>query len=70
MKSRNGIAQGGEDYDPTELPDHPDDTSHIRPAPAPGLPISEEAYKRLKEEAEHAPPPRPKKDKRKASRKK
>ena len=70
MKSLNGIAQGGKDFDPTELPDQPEDTSHVRPAPAPGLPISEEEYKRLKEEAEHPKPPRQAKDKRKASRRK
>ena len=70
MKSLNGIAQGGKDFDPTALLDQPEDTSHIRPAPAPGLPISEEEYKRLKEEAEHPTPPRQVKDKRKGSRRK
>jgi hypothetical protein len=70
MKSLNGIAEGGKDFDPTESPDQHEDTSHIRPAPAPGLPISEEEYKRLKEEAEHAKPPRPAPEKRKASRRK
>jgi hypothetical protein len=70
MKSQNGIAQSGKDFDPSDLPDQPEDTSHIRPAPAPGLPISEEEYKRLKEEAENVKPPRPVKDKRKVSRRK
>lgn len=70
MKSQNGIAQGGEDFDPTELPDQPEDTSQIRPAPAPGLPISDEEYKRLKKEAETAKPPGQVKDKRKASQRK
>ena len=70
MKSLNGIAQGGKDFDPTALPDQPEDTSHIRPAPGPGLPISEDEYKRLKEDAEHAKPPRQAKDKRKGSRRK
>jgi len=52
MKSKHGIAQSGEDFDPTASPDQPEDISQIRPAPAPGLPISEEEYKRLKEEAD------------------
>ena len=67
MKSKNGIAQSGEDFDPTALPDEPEDISQIRSAPAPGLPISEEEYKRLKEEAEHAKPPSPAPEKRKVS---
>jgi len=57
MKSKNGIAQGGKDFDPTASPDQFEDTDHIRPAPAPGLPISEEEYRRLKEEAEKPSPP-------------
>ena len=52
MKSKKGISHSGEDFDPTKLPDKPEDTSEIRPAPAPGLPISQEEYERLKEEAE------------------
>jgi hypothetical protein len=47
MKSKNGIAQAGKDFDPTASPDQVEDTDHIRPAPAPGLPISEEEYRRL-----------------------
>jgi len=57
MESKNGIAPGGKDFDPTASPDQVEETSHIRPAPAPGLPISEEEYKRLKEEAEKPSPP-------------
>jgi len=70
VKPLNGIAQGGENYDPSESPDQAEDTSQIRPAPAPGLPISEDEYRRLKKEAEHAKPPRPEKDKGKVSRRK
>lgn len=70
MNSLNGIALGGKDFDPTELPDQPEDTGQIRPAPAPGLPISEEEYKRLKEQAEHAKPPRSGKEESKAPRRK
>jgi hypothetical protein len=70
MNSLNGTAQTGKEFDPTELPDQPEDTGHTRPAPAPGLPISQDEYKRLKEEAEHAKPPRPGKEKPKASRRK
>ena len=57
MKSKNGIAPEGKDYDPTASPDQVEDTGHIQPAPAPGLPISEEEYRRLKEEAERPSPP-------------
>jgi len=68
MKSKNGIAQSGEDFDPMASPDEPEENiSQIRPAPAPGLPISEEEYKRLKKEAEHAKPPSPAPEKRKVS---
>ena len=70
MKSKNGIAECGKNFDPTESPDQAEDISHIRPAPSPGLPISEHEYQRLKEEAEHAKPPGQKKDKGKVSRRK
>jgi len=69
MNSQKGTAQSGKDYDPTELPDQPEDTGQIRPAPAPGLPISQDEYDRLKEEAEHVKRPRPGKEKPKTSRK-
>ena len=59
MKSKYGIEQSGKDFDPTASPDHPEHSNQIRPAPAPGLPISEREYERLKEEAEHAKPPSP-----------
>jgi len=67
MKSKNGIAQSGKEFDPMASPDQPEDISQIRPAPAPGLPISEEEYKRLKEEAEHAKPPSPAPEKQKVT---
>ena len=70
MNSQKGTAQSGKDYDPTESPDQPEDTGQIRPAPAPGLPISQDEYDRLKKEAEHVKPPRPGKEKPKASRRK
>jgi len=59
MKSLRGVAQGGERVDPGELPEEPvDATDEPRAAPAPGLPIAEEEYRRLKEAAKHAPVPR------------
>ena len=63
MKSLNGVGYGGEDFDPTELPDEPEKPDSTTAAPAPGLPISEEEYRRLKEKAEHAEP-RSKKERR------
>jgi hypothetical protein len=56
MKSRRGVAPGGEDLDPAELPEEPEEpTTNPKEAPAPGLPISQEEYERLKEAAKHAP---------------
>lgn len=69
MKSKHGIEQSGKDFDPTASPDKLEDINQIRPAPAPGLPISEEEYKRLKEEAEHPKPPRPAREQKVAQRK-
>jgi hypothetical protein len=55
-KSQRGVAFGGKAFDPSELPDENDaDACPPRAAPAPGLPISEKEYNRLKEEAEHPP---------------
>jgi hypothetical protein len=59
MKSQRGVAPGGECIDPGELPEESDEAAtEPKAAPAPGLPISEEEYKRLKEAAKHAPAPR------------
>jgi len=59
MKPLNGVAADCESFNPRELPDEAaDDTDTPRPAPAPGLPVSEEEYKRMKEAAKHAPAPR------------
>jgi hypothetical protein len=56
MKSQRGVAFGGKAFDPSELPDENNDAeSPPKAAPAPGLPISEKEYNRLKEEAEHPP---------------
>jgi hypothetical protein len=56
MKSQRGAAPGGEDLDPGELPEEPDGAAAgPREAPAPGLPISQEEYERLKEAAKHTP---------------
>jgi hypothetical protein len=59
MKSRRGVAPGGEDMDPGELPEEPEESrSEPRAVPAPGLPISQAEYDRMKEAAKHAPAPR------------
>lgn len=56
MKSQRGVAYGGDAIDPCDLPDEKDEaTTQPKAAPAPGLPISEEEYNRLKEEAKHPP---------------
>ena len=54
MKSLRGVTPKGESMKPGDLPEEPDETAgEPKAAPAPGLPISEEEYKRLKEIAEH-----------------
>ena len=59
MKSLHGLAAGGESFEPRELPEEAvDNTETPRAAPAPGLPVSEEEYKRMKEVARHTPAPR------------
>ena len=72
MKPLHGVAPGGESFEPSELPEEADDnTDKPRAAPAPGLPVSEKQYKRMKEAAKHTPAPcddaaqedRPKKEK-------
>ena len=72
MKSLRGVAPGGEGIAPGDLPEEPDEAAaEPKAAPAPGLPISEKEYKRMKEAAKHAPAPsvkeaqedRPKKEK-------
>ena len=55
-KPERGIASEGKSFDPAELPEaQPEAVSQPRPAPAPGLPISEEEYKRMKEAAKEVP---------------
>ncbi len=52
MKPKRGEAPGGESFDPEALPEEPESPEEQpRPAPAPGLPISDEEYERLKESA-------------------
>ena len=54
MKSHKALGNRGEEIDPTQLADDLDEAAGgPRPAPAPGLPISEEEYNRLKEAAKH-----------------
>ena len=54
MKSLRGVTPKGESMKPGDLPEEPDETAgEPKAAPAPGLPISEEEYRRLKEIAEH-----------------
>ena len=56
MKSLQGDADSGESFDPKEMPEETTSKPEKpREAPAPGLPISEEEYKRMKEAARHAP---------------
>jgi hypothetical protein len=50
-----GSADVAREFDASEEPEdtHPDDVSPApRPAPAPGLPVSEREYQRLKDEAQ------------------
>ncbi len=50
-----GSADVGREFDASEEPEdtHPDEVSHgPQPAPAPGLPVSEREYQRLKDEAQ------------------
>jgi hypothetical protein len=55
-KCQRGVAFGGKAFDPSELPDENDESATPpKAAPAPGLPISEKEYNRLKEEAKHSP---------------
>jgi hypothetical protein len=59
MESLSGCAPSGESINPEELPEEPVDSSaEPRAVPSPGLPVSEEEYKRMKEAAKHAPAPR------------
>lgn len=59
MKSLGGVGPGGESIDPGQLPEESLDTNaEPRAAPAPGLPVSDEEYERMKEAAKHAPAPR------------
>lgn len=58
MKSQCGVTEGGELMKPQQLPEEQNSDTQNKPAPAPGIPMSEEEYKRLKEKAEHAPAPR------------
>ena len=56
MKSKDGEAQGGESFDPEELPEEPEHRDGPpRPAPAPGVPVSDEEFERMKEAANRAP---------------
>ena len=58
MKPLHGVTTGGESFDPRDLPEEAEDTpDKPKAAPAPGLPVSEEEYKRMKEAAKHAPAP-------------
>ena len=59
MRSRRGVAQRGESINPKELPEEPvNPKAKPKAAPAPGLPVSEKEYRRMKEAAKHAPAPR------------
>ena len=59
MKSLRGVAHKGEPVNPGELPEESDEAGgEPKAAPTPGVPISEEEYRRMKEVAEHRRPPR------------
>lgn len=49
-------AKPGKEFNPADLPDEhgPAERRNVpRPAPAPGVPVSERAYERLKDDARH-----------------
>jgi hypothetical protein len=60
LKSAPGAAGAGAPFDPTGLADEPSGPAErtVRPAPAPGIPMSEAQYEKLKREAgtAHKPP--------------
>ena len=54
MKSLRGGASGGKIINPEDLAAEPVDTTATpRAAPAPGLPVADEEYNRMKEAAKH-----------------
>lgn len=59
LKSTPGAAGAGAPYDPTSLTDEASGPAErtVRPAPAPGLPMSDAQYEKLKREAETARKP-------------
>jgi hypothetical protein len=56
LKSTSGTAGAGAPFDPASLADEPSTPAErpVRPAPAPGVPMSEVQYEKLKREAETA----------------
>ena len=60
MKPLRGVAAGGESIDPSALSseEEVDKSEKPKSAPAPGLPVSVEEYRRMTEAARHAPAPR------------
>jgi hypothetical protein len=59
-KPQPGAAPGGKSINPMGLPEEPDAAAREggpKPAPGPGLPISDEEYDRLKEAAKHSSAP-------------
>lgn len=59
MKPAAGAASAGASFDPAGLADEPRGAGEppVRPAPAPGVPMSGAQYERLKREAETARKP-------------
>jgi hypothetical protein len=59
VEPQKGAAQGGESINPAALPEESDQENQEkrRVAPAPGVPISQEEYERLKEAAKTATTP-------------
>jgi hypothetical protein len=62
LKSAAGAAGAGAPFDPTSWADEPSGSAErtVRPAPAPGVPMSGARYEKLKREAETARKPRSK----------
>ena len=59
MKPKQGMGLPGKRTEPTSLPETPHQAdAPPKAAPAPGLPVSNEEYERMKQAAKQNPPPR------------
>jgi hypothetical protein len=59
LKPATGVADAGAPFDPGRLTEEPSGPAqrNVRPAPAPGVPMSDAQYEKLKREAETARKP-------------